>query len=75
MLRPLRSSYVPNRVSVAVTEGPNLEAHRGFLPWLSNKRAQRGRVTAYVCINRVCDLPTADPSVFKEQILRIKPLD
>ena len=31
-----------------------------------------GKVTAYVCENRICQLPTTDPAVFAEQIATVK---
>jgi uncharacterized protein YyaL (SSP411 family) len=38
------------------------------VPWITGKVAQQDRVTAYVCENRVCALPTTDPEVFAGQI-------
>ena len=34
-----------------------------------------GRATAYVCLDRVCRLPTSDPAVFAEQLGVVAPLD
>ena len=36
------------------------------------KKARGGRVTAYVCENQVCKLPTADPDVFATQLASVK---
>ena len=71
MLAALGRTFVPNRVLSRVTEGPDLEAHAALVPLLRYKRAREGRVTAYVCENRVCDLPTADPVVFAAQIAAV----
>ena len=75
MLAPLRAALVPNRILAVVSEGADLAAHSEQVPLVAGKRALRGRTTAYVCENRVCDFPTADPDRFAQQILRVKPLD
>ena len=54
-----------------VTQGPDLEAHAEIVPLVAHKRAREGRVTAYVCENRVCELPTSDPEVFAKQITSV----
>ena len=38
------------------------------VPLLAGKVAQDGKVTAYVCENRVCQRPTTDPEIFAAQI-------
>ena len=63
MLAPLRASFVPNRVLAVVREGDALEALAETVPLVAGKRAIQGRVTAYVCENRVCKYPTSDPRV------------
>ncbi|MEE9279114.1 MAG: thioredoxin domain-containing protein [Myxococcota bacterium] len=74
MLAPLRASYVPNRILAVVTED-SIEAHAALVPLVEGKVAQRGRVTAYVCEDRVCELPTSDPEVFARQIRKVKLLE
>jgi uncharacterized protein YyaL (SSP411 family) len=75
MLGPLRRSFVPNRVLSVVTQGPDLQAHATLVPLLDGKRARGGRVTAYVCEDRVCELPTEDPEVFARQIGTTRPIE
>ncbi len=75
LLAPLRSSYVPNRIISLVTEGPDQEALAELVPLVSGKVARNGRVTAYVCEDRVCELPTSDPEVFARQIQKVKRLE
>ncbi len=75
MLTPLRETYLPNRILAVVTEGEDLEAHAQLVPLVTGKRARQGRVTAYVCEDRVCELPTSDPEVFAKQIGKITRLD
>ena len=73
MLAPLRSIFLPNRTLSVVIEGADLEAHAKLSPIVKGKRAQGGKVTAYVCENRVCKFPTDSPSEFAKQIAKINP--
>jgi uncharacterized protein YyaL (SSP411 family) len=75
LMAPLRRSHLPNRVLAVVKQGPDLAAHAVQVPLVAGKVARNGRVTAYVCENRVCQFPTTDPAVFSEQIRRVAPLE
>jgi uncharacterized protein YyaL (SSP411 family) len=75
MLAPLRTVYAPNRIFAVVTEGAELEEHAALVPVVAGKRAIAGRVTAYVCENRVCQYPTSDPETFAEQLGTAAPLE
>ena len=66
-LRELASTYLPNRVVVTCTEA-ELEGLQQLVPWAERKRALGGKATAYVCENRVCDLPARDVVTFRSQI-------
>ncbi|MCZ6570959.1 MAG: thioredoxin domain-containing protein [Deltaproteobacteria bacterium] len=70
-LRELAGVYLPNRVLVTVSES-EAKALVPEVPWLERKRALRDAPTAYVCEDRVCDLPARSSKVFGEQ-LRKKP--
>jgi uncharacterized protein YyaL (SSP411 family) len=70
LLERLRTRFFPNRVLSVVVLGADQEAHAARVPWVSNKPAPDLRTTAYVCVNRVCDSPTADPEVFESQIAK-----
>jgi uncharacterized protein YyaL (SSP411 family) len=74
LLAELRRAFVPNRVLVVVREGQPLESLSKIVPLVGGKVAQDGKATAYVCERRVCELPTADPAVFAEQIRSLRPL-
>jgi uncharacterized protein YyaL (SSP411 family) len=69
MLAPIRNTHLPNRILSVVTEGADLEAHATIVPLVRGKTARRGRVTAYVCENRVCKFPTSDPDVLAKQLV------
>ena len=72
-LTELRRSFVPNRI-LSVVAQHELPSHVDNVPLLKDKRAIRGKTTAYVCEQQVCELPTSDPAVFAAQILKVEPL-
>jgi uncharacterized protein YyaL (SSP411 family) len=74
MIDAARRIYVPNRVLVVATEGPDLVAQERLVPLIEGKRAMGGKPTAYVCRRSVCDLPTSEPKVFVTQLSRVDPL-
>ena len=67
-LDELNATFLPNRILAIVAEGSELESHTALVPLLEGKVARGGKSTAYVCENRICDLPTTDPAVFAAQI-------
>ena len=69
-LERLAATFLPNRILAVAVEGPDLEEQARVVPLLADKYARSGQATAYVCENRVCDLPTTDPAQFAEQIRR-----
>jgi hypothetical protein len=68
MLARLRRTFLPNRVVIVAADGADLEVQKRLIPLLEGRRVIGGKVTAYVCENRVCKLPTTDPGVFASQI-------
>ena len=74
LLAQLRTHFIPNRVVSIVTQGSELAAHQKVIPWLEAKIAIKGKVTAYVCEQHVCALPTSDPEIFAKQIVTTTPL-
>ncbi len=72
-LAVLRQTYLPNHLLVVVTEGEDLEAMAKRIPLIGGKVCQGGKVTAYVCEDRVCQLPTTDATVFAKQIAAVEP--
>ena len=74
-LEELRVTFLPNRVLAVVAEGNDLKSHTALIPLLEGKVARGGQPTAYVCENRICDLPTTDPAVFATQIRRVHELN
>ncbi len=69
MLRELRGEFVPNRVLLVVPES-SVAALTDLVPWLEGKLARDGEVTAYVCEEGVCELPTTEPAEFLGQVRR-----
>jgi uncharacterized protein YyaL (SSP411 family) len=67
-LRRLHDAYVPNRVLVVASEGPDHTQQATLIPLLEGKTAQKGRTTAYVCTEGVCRLPALDVRSFGAQL-------
>ena len=68
MLAPLRRQLMTARVLALVYEGEHQDRTADWVELVENKTAQGGEVTAYVCEDRVCQLPTRDPEVFASQL-------
>jgi uncharacterized protein YyaL (SSP411 family) len=66
-LARLRPLFLPNRVVAVASEG-DTAALAELVPLVGDKVARGGRTTAYVCEERVCDLPTSDPEAFARQL-------
>ena len=75
LLEQLRDAFLPNRILTVVSEGKELEQHAAVIPLLDRKRAIKGQPTAYVCENRICELPTGDPVTFAGQLRKVKLLN
>jgi hypothetical protein len=60
--------FLPNRIFIVVAEGDELMAMGKLIPFLEDKKALKGKATAYFCENKSCRLPTSDPEVFAEQL-------
>ena len=71
-LAELRATFLPNRILSVVPEGDTFDAQAALIPLVEDKFARNGQATAYVCENRICDLPTTDPAVFAEQIRAVR---
>ena len=70
-LRPflavLRDGFYPRQVLVQLSQ-QDVEAWSERLPIVRGKRAGRSGVTAYVCEEGICALPTSDPKRFAVQL-------
>ncbi|MCO4761387.1 MAG: thioredoxin domain-containing protein [Myxococcales bacterium] len=74
MRRILRTTWQPHRVLITMEEGSAELAELAKLtPLVRAKVARGGKVTAYVCVEGSCKLPTTDPGVLKKQLL--EPMD
>ncbi|WP_224982935.1 thioredoxin domain-containing protein [Geomonas agri] len=67
-LAALRRVFLPNRVLVVVCEGEELSQAARVIPLVEGKVAQADRAVAYLCRNRSCQRPTADPDDFYRQL-------
>jgi uncharacterized protein YyaL (SSP411 family) len=68
-LQKLRKNFVPNRV-LAVVRQSHERKKPDSMSVVQGRIAIDDRVTAYVCENNTCKLPTTDPAEFERQILR-----
>ena len=60
--------YLPN--SVLALRAPSDTAATGLVPFLAGRSLIKGRATAYVCRNYVCNLPVTDPAALAAQLER-----
>jgi uncharacterized protein YyaL (SSP411 family) len=69
-----RGLFLPNRILVVTAEGPELAALARLVPLVTGKRALDGEVTAYVCTQGICKLPTSDPDELARQLGQVEAL-
>ena len=69
-----RKQFLPNRILAVISEGKDLQYHAKVIPLVKGKIAREKKVTAYVCEEGTCKLPTSDPNVFASQIKSVKKL-
>jgi uncharacterized protein YyaL (SSP411 family) len=74
LLARFRRVFLPNRVLFVAQEGEHQRRLAEIVSLVTDKVAQGGRPTAYVCLGTQCELPTADPEVFERQLRKIDPL-
>ena len=67
-------TYLPNHVYVATEAGDQLEDIAKRIPLVDSKIAIADQVTAYVCEDTRCELPTGDPDTFRKQLAKVAPL-
>ncbi|MBI4027825.1 MAG: hypothetical protein HY360_22760 [Verrucomicrobia bacterium] len=72
MLREVNQHYLPNTVILLADGGNRQKEMAGMLPFLEGIKPLRGRATAYVCQNYVCQAPTTDFAACRK-ILRAPP--
>jgi hypothetical protein len=65
----LDKRLLPHHVLVVTSErvAPALTQ---LVPWVRDKPAKGGEVTAYLCERGACELPTSDPAVFAKQLAK-----
>jgi uncharacterized protein YyaL (SSP411 family) len=66
-LAHLRQRFAPHQVLIVAEEARLAELEKS-VSLLEGKVALEGKATAYVCENRVCQLPTTDPETFAGQL-------
>ncbi len=74
LLSAVRRRFLPNRILCMARAGEHQKETARLVPMLEGKEPIGGQVTAYVCENRACRLPTADPAEFSRQLDPVAPL-
>jgi uncharacterized protein YyaL (SSP411 family) len=67
-------TFLPNHVYVEAEAGARLEEIGKRVPLVDSKIAIADQVTAYVCEDTHCELPTGDPATFRKQLAKVTPL-
>lgn len=70
----LAKTYLPNHIFVEAEVGPGLTEIAKRVPLVASKIAIADKVTAYVCEDTHCELPTGDPDTFGKQIAKVQAL-
>lgn len=68
LLTVVKQYWLPNKILI-VTDESDIAEQEKLLPLLGYKKALQGKPTAYVCYNKICELPTQSVSVLTDQLL------
>ena len=71
-LRPLRTTFLPNRALAGAAEGDQLEALAAVAPVAEGRVAIGGRPTAYVCERGQCQLPAISAEKLEENLKPVR---
>ncbi|MGH3056391.1 MAG: hypothetical protein ACRDL7_15560 [Gaiellaceae bacterium] len=70
LIREFDRRFLPGDLLLVTTPGARANALRPWAPFAAELPEQGGRVTAYVCVNYACQLPTTEPGAFGAQLDR-----
>jgi hypothetical protein len=68
MLREFNRRFLPHDLLLLVRSGESRQELVRLAPFTEPLTSQRGRATAYVCVNYACRLPTTNPRAFAAQL-------
>lgn len=60
MLKAIHSRYIPDKLLILHPEGEEGKAIESLVPFIKEQKQINGKVTAYICKNYLCQLPTSD---------------
>ncbi len=66
--RELFRRFIPNRIVVFHSDGPEDRAVEQVVPFVKGQSAQSGKATAYVCRNYTCSLPSTSLEQFRQRL-------
>jgi uncharacterized protein YyaL (SSP411 family) len=73
-VRPLRTTFLPNRALAAAAEGAKLAALAAVAPVAEGRVAIGGKPTAYVCERGQCQLPAISAEKLEENLKPVRPI-
>jgi uncharacterized protein YyaL (SSP411 family) len=68
MLSTVRDRWFPNQVVLLRPDPQPAGGITGLAPWVEDHRAVDDAATAYVCRDRVCDLPVTDVTTLSARL-------
>jgi uncharacterized protein YyaL (SSP411 family) len=69
-IEAVASTFLPNSVLIVTSQGRAADELSELVPLVKGKKAQGGAVTAYVCEQQVCELPTTEVAEFSRQLAK-----
>ena len=69
LLEILQKDYASDVLHVVVSSTAQRKKLQGVVPWVEGKIAVNNQAMAYLCRNRVCKRPTADPAVLRKLLI------
>ncbi|MGA2625112.1 MAG: thioredoxin domain-containing protein [Bacteroidota bacterium] len=72
LLKAVHAHFVPNRILLLADGSEGQKKLAQVLPFIDRITTAAGKATAYVCENYSCQLPTSDPMVLGELLLKRK---
>ncbi len=60
MLETVKKAFVPNKVVMVVPQGKERDELVEIAPFIEDLTPRDGKATAYVCVNRECEMPVTD---------------
>ncbi|MBI4657847.1 MAG: hypothetical protein HY735_03175 [Verrucomicrobia bacterium] len=70
MLRAIHDQFIPNKIILLADGGAGQTILGKHLEFIRTVKPNKGKATAHVCENYVCQLPTTDIPAMKSQLTK-----